>query len=327
MSRLLVAGNLDFLRANSPPATALPFSWFVWFKPVSLSNLELLWLGNPAVSNNYWTCGIDSGGLIRNSARNTTESPAVTTAGPVVNVWQNGGGAQIATNSRNAYLNGSNKGVSSTNAAPNSISRFSVGVLDRSAPSNYFDGLVAHIAFWSGTLTDGDYAALNAGVNPLLVKPGSLIDYWPLLSNQSPEPSLVSGRLLIVNGTTFSNDNPPVSGTKAGGDDAPEMLRKKRKTTKVKDDVVKRIVEVREMRPKRPPSNLREQIASQFEQPKIITPAPPALAATTRPILHAKPRVVALPVPAITYKQTQFRLDRVMAQRRQAQEEEELLSM
>lgn len=211
MSRSFVSASSQVLSSTTVPVTVVPFSWCCWFRPTgTLANQELLWLGNGAASNNYWTLGIDSTGVIRNSARNTTEHPALTTVGPSANIWQHAGGTFTSATSRAAYLNGGNKGTQTTSTTPNTTTRFSVGCLHRSVPSNFFDGQIAHVALWNVALTDGEMAALGAGLSPLGVRPQSLKRYAPYLGRDSSDLDIIGRAAFTVTGATLSSEEPPL---------------------------------------------------------------------------------------------------------------------
>jgi hypothetical protein len=52
----------------------------------------------------------------------------------------------------------------------------------RALPADRPDGRAGLTAAWSATLTDGEAAALAAGVSPLLVRPDSLVYFRPGVS-------------------------------------------------------------------------------------------------------------------------------------------------
>jgi hypothetical protein len=46
---------------------------------------------------------------------------------------------------------------------------------------------MAEIALWSADLTDDEHTALSKGVSPTLIRPQSLVAYWPLFANDATE--------------------------------------------------------------------------------------------------------------------------------------------
>jgi hypothetical protein len=89
------------------------------------------------------------------------------------------------------------------------LNRTTIGRRTNSALSGYYSGRVAEAAIWSVALADAEIAALAAGVLPYRVRPGSLLAYWPLWGQHSPEIDLAKGTFpLPVTGATLGNHAP-----------------------------------------------------------------------------------------------------------------------
>lgn len=74
--------------------------------------------------------------------------------------------------------------------------------------SGYFDGRLAHVAFWSTVLSSGNRTSLLGGANPLAISAGTLVSYWPLTGDAT---SAVGDADLSVTGATLqAGDNPTV---------------------------------------------------------------------------------------------------------------------
>lgn len=212
MSRDFVNASSQWASTTTVPLSAVPFSWAVWFKPNSTTtNRELMWLGNSGSSTNYWTMGVTTS-AIRNSARNSTESPANTTAGPTANVWNHACGTFGSNSSRAAYLDGGNKGTNATSQTPSGINRFAIASLARSTPTNFFDGQIAHVAVWNVELTDDEAAMLGQHrVSPLFVRPSALVWYSPYVGRDSVEIDIIGGgSLTLTNSPASSAEEPPL---------------------------------------------------------------------------------------------------------------------
>lgn len=211
MSRSFVAASSQLLEVSNPPLLAVPMSWACWFKRAAVTpNMELLWLGKGPNTNNYWTMGLVVGAM-RSSARNVNETPALTTIDAPAGVWCHGCGTYPSDNQRFAYLNGANRGVNNTLAAPNGATRFAVGSLDRSVPTNFFEGLIAQVSIWDVALSDAEVALLASGVPASQVQPQALVAYYPNLGQNSPEIDVIGGRnLTVINGALSSSDEPPM---------------------------------------------------------------------------------------------------------------------
>lgn len=72
-----------------------------------------------------------------------------------------------------------------------------------------FDGLLAHVAVWTVRLDDRELIALSTGVSPLLVRPQSLVLYWPLWGRHSPEIELINGKHATITGTIDPGEHEP----------------------------------------------------------------------------------------------------------------------
>lgn len=78
--------------------------------------------------------------------------------------------------------------------------------------ANYFDGRIAHVALWSVALSDAEILALGKGASPFLVRPKTMVGYWPLYGVAYPE---IEETGLTSQGTqtgtvSAAAENPPV---------------------------------------------------------------------------------------------------------------------
>lgn len=115
----------------------------------------------------------------------------------------------------NAYLDGSvdNGGTNQvdslgTNTTTNAIVPY---IGQRNNATNPFYGNCADLGIWNTALTANEIASLAKGKRPHMVRPKSLVAYWPLDGLQSPEPDL-SGNANngTLTGTAYAN-GPPVT--------------------------------------------------------------------------------------------------------------------
>jgi hypothetical protein len=67
--------------------------------------------------------------------------------------------------------------------------------------SQYYDGLVSHLAQWSSGLSDSEQVGLSRRVSPRRIRPTSLTSYWELSGNASPEPDTYGRRELSLIGS------------------------------------------------------------------------------------------------------------------------------
>jgi len=78
------------------------------------------------------------------------------------------------------YRTGSPDGVDTISPGGNTSQGAAIGTLDGLFSGFLLDGQLAGFGVWNGILTSGDFAALAAGVCPLLVRPEELVAYLPL---------------------------------------------------------------------------------------------------------------------------------------------------
>ena len=214
MARAVASASSQWFENTNAPVTAAPLSVAGWCKRASG---DVSWcfvlVDYSAVFSYFYIAGTDT--YIQAGCRidSGTSGPADTTAAPPADTWFHFAGVWISSTSRAAYLNGGNKGTSSVNVTPTGIDRVQFGARSRNggASTDYgdFDGL-GEIGLWNAALTDAEVAVLAKGVSPLMVRPQSLVAYWPLLGNQSPEIDLVGGYDMTLNAAPTKAAHPRV---------------------------------------------------------------------------------------------------------------------
>lgn len=95
-------------------------------------------------------------------------------------VWYVGTGTSASATSRAAYLNGANKATNATNVTPTGLDTTRIALWLYPGQTYYFTGSLADVAFWNAVLTDQEAASLGAKFSPLLVRPVSIVGYYPL---------------------------------------------------------------------------------------------------------------------------------------------------
>lgn len=164
----------------------------------------------------FGTSGADTVvALARTTASSFAESATSFSAG----AWHHACGVFTSATSRAAFIDGGSKGTNATSRAPVGVDRYVHCI--RNDGTFQLDGRIAEIAIWDVALTDDEVAALGRGFSPLLVRPASLIEYWPIIGRTSPEINLRSG------GPTLTN----TSGTVA---DHPRIIMPRRRTVLAK---------------------------------------------------------------------------------------------
>ena len=101
--------------------------------------------------------------------------------------WYHACGVFTSDTSRDAFLNGGEKGSDTGSRSPSSPDQFRIGARSYQAAANYFDGSIAEAGIWNVALSDEEVAQLGLGYSPLMIRPSALVGYWPMLGNNSPE--------------------------------------------------------------------------------------------------------------------------------------------
>ena len=215
MSRLFDDASTHYLQNSSAVLNALPISISCWFKSDDLTaNQTLVSIGDTSTTTSFvrlMAAGAVSGDPVRvQHYTSAANSGANSSSSYPTGTWTHAGGVFASLSSRTAYIDGV-AGTEDTTAlgAQYDWDVTSVGVTARSTLLNYMSGDISQVGIWDVVLTDEEMAILALGVSPLLVRPGSLIAYFPLGGNDSPEIDPVGGYDLTVTGATKS-DSPRI---------------------------------------------------------------------------------------------------------------------
>lgn len=195
MARNIIRPN-DYLLRTAALASSFPVTFSAWYNEDNIGNGSLMSMSKEIDNTHYMSLVYVQGVDLRLQAIDgASQAVANTTAAPTANVWEHGCGVLAAQNDFRVYLNGGNKGTSSTDIGgfPSGMVNTTLGVLKRSALVNQYDGQLAESAIWSAALTDAEVAMLALGYSPLFVRPQSLISYWSLIGRTNPEIDLVGG--------------------------------------------------------------------------------------------------------------------------------------
>lgn len=216
-------GSSDFASNATGIITAAPLSMACWFrKPneASYSNVVMGCFNSGSIfTRDQFRLNLNN--QVAGSpvvAQATTASPTGTSSSSCnspgnsetyTGLYVHCGAVFSSATSRLAYFNGSPGTPQTTSRIPSGIDRCAVGVNYASTPANYANGDIAEAAMWNVALSDSDMASLARGVSPLLVRPESLVAYWPLGGNYSPEIDPVGKFDLTLTGTAKA-DHPRI---------------------------------------------------------------------------------------------------------------------
>ncbi len=213
MARLFDDGSNQFLRIRDTGGSFdTPISMACWFYSDNITIHQTL-IGA------YYYDGVTSGYehhrlLIRGAeggdpvAAGTQTvaagyTDAITSTGYSANTWHHAAGVWASPTSRAAYIDGGSKGTDATSKTPaGTPDSLIIGLIEGSngsGQSQYMSGRIAEVAIWDVALTDAEVAILALGYSPLLIRPQSLVAYWPLIGRTSPEIDIVGGYDMALN--------------------------------------------------------------------------------------------------------------------------------
>lgn len=127
-------------------------------------------------------------------------------------VWYHVAATFASATSRYAWLDGTPTTQGTTSRVPSGINQITIGCEQHSSGTLAlpWHGEIAEVAIWDAALEDSpgatpgvssEIASLAKGVSPLLVRPQSLVYYWPIVGKYSPEIDMISAGGMTVTGT------------------------------------------------------------------------------------------------------------------------------
>lgn len=209
----------NFLRYSSGLITTTPLTICAWAKTsITATNQLIAGLYNTGggSNRNSFRLILSSPDTITASISNASGNNGASTSTTITaNTWFHACAVFASATSYSAYLNGSGKGTGTTSTVPSGINRTAIGASDASTVTLPFapagTGDIAEVAMWSIALSDRDVATLATGVSPLSVHPESLVGYWPLIGNNSPENNIISNTsTMSIQGTLTASAHPRV---------------------------------------------------------------------------------------------------------------------
>lgn len=176
----------DFFYENAIHLGAYPATVSAWAYPHDVGGDRTIWAeGDTASSTRYVAMLFDSGGELKAWLRDGgTRYEPITVNTATTNAWNHCCAVYKNATDQRVYLNGdtANRGQNTTNINwSGNVDDTAIGVLRISINYGGFDGELAHVAAWNAELDEDEVVALSMGFSPLLVRPGSLVYYFPML--------------------------------------------------------------------------------------------------------------------------------------------------
>jgi len=213
VARLFDDASQELLYNLSAPVTGQPLTLAAWINPddiVSADSKVILSLADTVSENNRYIIYLSSDDL-RFYAQNAAGSDQANYLNVLTaDTWQHVAATDNGTNIQ-IYHNGS-AGTQDTSRAPDSIDAVSIGGQKAASESRWHSGGIAEAAIWNVALTTDEIAVLAEGVSPLLVRPESLVAYWPLLGNDRDWFGRYN--MLSINGPSWTVGPPSVIDTR-----------------------------------------------------------------------------------------------------------------
>lgn len=212
MSRSFNINTPDYLSGSHTLLTAYPVTISAWFYPTSNSNaMQIAGLSDntsAAVFTQLRFAGSPGTNAVQASSRNgATVATASSSTGATVNAWNHGVATFTSATRRDAYLNGGNGGNNTTSRTWPTANTFSVGATINNTVTQPYDGRIAEVGIWNVVLDADEISALAKGICPNIIRPSSLISYYPLIGEFSPEIDVKGGLGLTVTTATKGVDH------------------------------------------------------------------------------------------------------------------------
>lgn len=210
-------GSSDYLRYSGAPVTAAPLTMGCWAKRPGAGDAggNLMGIYQSGYVNNWhqfslkWSISAGANAIISANAGGASSAGIATVTRAIGDwpddTWQHVAAVFESSTSRYAYGGGVAGTQNTTSITPASLNRTNMGFQDNASGSGFALGSFAEAALWNVALTTAEIAALAAGVCPLLVRPTSLVSYWPIIGQYSPEIDMKGGYGLTVTGTSTAN--------------------------------------------------------------------------------------------------------------------------
>ena len=206
--------------SGTGPISSYPFTMAAWFKPPEeYMDWQGFILSDGTETNRF---GIGPANYSRWAIYQATGehrtsgsfSENYTNSSP--NDWAHAVGvfnASTGTGARTLYVNGRGNSLSH---GTNNLSTLTdcdivgLGYGPTSGNNRFYKGELAECGLWSAALTTAEIDSLNAGFSPLLIRPGSLVGYWPLGGAYSDYIDLIGQTTLSVTGDPTAAEHPRI---------------------------------------------------------------------------------------------------------------------
>ena len=215
-------GDDSYASTSTISVSDHPFTWHCMAKAIDVDasgSPHFWWMGDVSIGNNYVAL------IFRNTAGTLQlelqdrfdNSPTVllTSNNWSWDTWHSVCGVWTSTTDRRVILDGdwansTQEAVTTVDIFVGTVDGMAFARLNDSSPFRAEDCVIAEPGQWNVALTQGEIEALSRGVSPLLIRPESLVNYWPVHGNTTTEPDLVSKATLTLTNVPVKADHPPI---------------------------------------------------------------------------------------------------------------------
>lgn len=228
MARRFVRTSSQQLNLGSSPVSGPPLTLAIRAKATSFTANPYYFTLAEAAASRWFSISVGlsgSNGLIRAiQSDNTTTAIAEHGTAAATGNWLHCVAVFAGTGSRSINYNNLTKVTETTVVGSITPGLLTIGAYRDGSfgSSNWADGDLAEAAVWDVALTDDEQAAYMRGVSPLLIRPQSLLGYWPLIDGSAPDLDRWRNRydLTPVNTPTMG-EHPPGLYSPAGSAPVP----------------------------------------------------------------------------------------------------------
>jgi hypothetical protein len=217
MARNFPNATANRLTLASSAITAAPVTMVAWVRLTAVGTVTRTILSMNAsasvLNRNAFSINMTTAETIEARTSDGAGTNASTTAGTITaGAWAHVGGVFSSATSRIAYRDGIAAGAQTTSRVPTGINQNTIGVVSHTSGTlaQPWNGEIAEVGIWDVALTTPEMEALAKGISPLLIRPASLVYYWPILGKYNPEIDRISGGAMTVTGTTQAATHPRI---------------------------------------------------------------------------------------------------------------------
>jgi hypothetical protein len=168
------------------PVTSAPFTIACWMNKNALSLQTVVSLCDADVNgDDNWTITPLLSTAVRFHIKDGSETNPGTSNSYTATNWHHVCAVEASASSHRLVLDGvwADAALSTTTLTPDNADTLALGVLRDLSPNEFYSGKAAELAVWNVALAQAQVEMLAEGLSPLLVNPGALVFYAPLVSN------------------------------------------------------------------------------------------------------------------------------------------------